>query len=286
MKWFVATNESSLRDDQFFDLLKVAVRSAEENTALNPFLIYEGESNSRLEWLKKRGVSVLNKKLHIRKNIEECVKSNFKEKREKMLNVRTGAYLRYEIPIAAQKKGIEDKYILYTDCDVLFLDKLMLKKYKPKYISASGSKEGGYTKFNIGGWMHYNSGVMVMNLESMREEYENFEKFVINDGYEKNRPSGGYWQKNLLLSDQVAVNLYFGDEIEELPNEYNWNPSYGVNEKAKIVHFNGPKWTQWKDYINGKLRPKLTEMIENNRKAYEQYVEAARRFVDNETVGP
>lgn len=286
MKWFVSTNEKSLYEKEFFRLLKVAVYSAQKNTSLEPYLIYEGNYNEKLKSIEKQGVKIIEHELPIRNEIKSYVKKAFADSSselvEKMINVRTGGFLRSEIPVVIKEEGFSDDKVLYTDCDVVFLDNLNLDEYSPNFFAAYGWKEGGYTKFNIGGYMHFNSGVMLMNVDSMYKSYDNFVNFVLSNGYDKERPSQSkFWQKNLLLSDQVSYNLFYEDKIDRLPKEYNWNPSKGVNQNAKIVHFNGLKWTQWEKYLNGEVRPALKEQVKRDEKSYKHYVGVAKKYEYN-----
>jgi len=178
MKWFMATNQKSLFNDQFYDQIIVAVVSASRFTSLDPYIAYDGLDNERLEYLRRIGVKVIFHELSFKADVESYIVENYpyddSEKR-KMIDRRTGAFLRSEIPGLVIEEGIEDEYILYTDCDVVFAKELNLSKYKPRFFAACGSREGGYTRFKIGGWMHFNSGVMLMNVHNM---YVKMNKFI------------------------------------------------------------------------------------------------------------
>ena len=115
----------------------------------------------------------------------------------------------------------------------------------------------------------------------MAERYDAFIEFVLNDGYNVERPGGRYWNKNLILSDQVAYNLFYGNEIDDLPVEYNWNPSKGKNDDAVIVHFYGLKWNQVEAFKKDKIdmpgfkTKQFKRMLQKSNGAYEYYREIA-----------
>lgn len=252
MKWYTATNEGSLDQDDFFELLAAAVLSARENTTLAPHLLYEGRLNHpRIEWLEEVGVTIVPHALSFRDQIEAFCEAEGLS-REKARH-RSGAYLRSELPVVLQERGFNEEYVLYTDCDVLFMHDPDLASFRPSYFAAYGHWEGGYTRFHFGGRQHFNSGVMLMNIPRMAERCDAFIDFVSNDGYDVERPGGRYWNKHLFLSDQVAYNLFYRDEIDDLPVKYNWNPTKGKNDRAVIVHFNGLKWNQINRLMSGGL---------------------------------
>ena len=282
MKWFMTTNESSLGNKSFFKLLQVAVVSAQKNTRLIPHLVYDGTEKPReLKWLKDRGVTIVPFHSPLREPIAEFVRQSAASD---LVDVRTGAYLKTEIPEAIKQYGLNDKYVLYTDCDVVFVKDFDLRKAEPRFLSAFGQKEGGRTRFHFGGWIHYNTGVMLFNVDAMHEETGRFRDFVLENGRGIRRPNSQFWHKNLFLSDQVAVNLFYRRMIDWLQELYNWNPLRGINKKAVVIHFNGLKWSQWEDFLESRLTPprmeKFTRLIKANRPAFEYYVSLAQSYLD------
>lgn len=280
MKWFMASNEASLNDPQFFDQIICAVVSAKTNTTLQPFLIYDGNHNSKTELIASLGVTILNHRLSFYSELEKYLLENQFDKR--IINVRSGAFLRYEIPQALERHGIEDEFIFYSDCDVLFLKDLELTNYRPKYLAACGHKIGGYTRMKIGGEWHFNSGILLMNVNAVYQERNSFVNFIKKNGLSSRRGRIPFMQKNLYLSDQVTINLYYKNKINRLPLEYNWHPSKGVNPGARIVHFNGLKWTQWKDYTSGDLGEtkieKYRSLVDSSPEGYEHYSGIAQGY--------
>ncbi len=122
-----------------------------------------------------------------------------------------------------------------------------------------------------------------MNIRSLLRTLPEFIKFVHLNGNGCRRPNVPYLKKNLYLSDQVAYSLFYRGKVTFLDNGYNWNPSYGINKDASIVHFNGLKWTQWQDYHSGclpqqKLK-KFKELVSKSPAAYEYYINLAYKYM-------
>ena len=123
MKWYFACSKGS---DDFYPLLKAAVNSAIANTTLEPNFIYDGEPDELTEWLENKGVNVIFHRVSFFEEIEKIFTSENRY-------IPLGAYLRCDIPVIEQ----DDEYVLYTDCDVLFLKDINeqnFKIFKAKYI--------------------------------------------------------------------------------------------------------------------------------------------------------
>ncbi len=281
MKWFTAANYASLQNDQFFQLLQAAVRSAKHNTTLTPCLLYDGQDCPQLDWLDQHGVSILRSDLTIAREIQDYLHA---QALHHLIPKRLGSWLRLELCPTLRRFGYTDRYILYTDCDVVFLREVWLEWCKPRTLAAVVRRLGGYTRFHILGTRHFNAGVLVLNVDAMVKSYDKFRSFILSNGNGVRRPNQPYpfIQKHLLLSDQVALNLFYGPGATPLPRRYNWNPSEGINPDAVIVHFNGLKWNEWRDFVNGTLperyKSAFTPLVMRNKDAYRYYCEVAQRY--------
>ena len=163
-----------------------------------------------------------------------------------------GAYLRTEIPAL----GLPDDYILYTDCDVLFLADPEVERFRPAYFACAPQRNPN----DLG---DINSGVMVMNVPAMRAEVENFWHFIVNN-FER---FGAY--------DQDALREDYAGRFETLPLEMNWKPYWGVNDAARIVHFHGPKPGVVRHLLSDPtypIPPIWRELFEENQAAYVEYL--------------
>lgn len=247
MKWYFACNDKS---PEFFPLIKGAVNSAIENTTLEPIFIYDGEENALTQWLKEKGVKIINHRV----SFYDEIKNHYDEK---LLNIATGAFLRCDIPIIEK----DDEFVLYTDCDVLFLKDFDPEKLKmPEYFSCS-------TQFTKHNFIDFNTGVMLMNVKKLRESHKDFTDFI-----KKNL-------KILITFDQTAYQIYYHGKNTKLPIIYNHKPYWGIDEKAIILHFHGSKPIAFvsEDTIKH-LPPKHYELYRKNPKAYDYYLNLFKKY--------
>lgn len=247
MKWFLTANQESLQDPSFFRLTEAAIRSAQVNTSLQSFIGYHGRPCAEIRNLERMGVEVLELKPALEVPLRNYARTN--RLSDIHLRTRMGAFLRIDLPRHILEAGIDDEYILYTDCDVIFIGEIDINS-RPKFFCANGKKHRRFRRFPIY-YRHFNSGVLYLNVRSMAEETDPICNFIVENGGGKRRPPGRYMSKDLMMSDQVALNLYFMNRHEQLEEAYNWHPTSGISESARIVHFNGLKWTQWRDFERG-----------------------------------
>lgn len=165
----------------------------------------------------------------------------------------------------------EDK-ILYIDVDAIVngdLSKLWQKD--TKYIA--GVHEPGEWDKHLNGKgyddTYINSGVLLMNLKTIREKY-------LDDKMIKLLNTNKY-----AYPDQDVINIVFKDKIEPLPVEYNSTETTGFIDNAKIVHYirqrkgwikSSPRSEIWYNWFN-----KYIKEVENM-----YIVKAIGCFTDNE----
>ena len=226
MKWFFALNEQGNEFDNYAKMLKVAIHTAREFTSLTPYFLYDGEENELTEWLRNRNVEIIKCRSFL---YDELKKIADRRGDPNFLAIGAGAFLRTEIPQITEELSFNDRYVLYTDVDVMFLSAVEeLKKMSPKYFAvAPETNEGNYSAMN--------TGVMVMNLENLRRNGEEFRRFMtekIELVVDKSWDQGAY---------QIFYKRRFGFKWSRLSAEYNWKTYWRENPKAKIIHFHGPK---------------------------------------------
>src|SRR5574344_1550027 len=149
MKWYFALSEDS---DDFKRYALAAVRSCKENTNLSPHCLFDGEPCEFTDELEELGVKVIFHRVKFYNKLTQFFSAN-------CLNVPSGAYLRCDIPVIEK----EDDFVLYTDCDVLFL-KDFDWDVKPEYFACSAQSN----RYNF---HDFNTGVMVMNVKKLRESH-------------------------------------------------------------------------------------------------------------------
>ena len=249
MKWYFACSKGS---DDFYPLLKAAVNSALENTTLKPNFIYDGEPDELTEWLKNKGVNIIYHKVSFADRILETFS-------EKDRYIPLGAYLRCDIPVLEK----DEEYILYTDCDVIFLKDI--NEYntpKPKYFACS-------SQFNKKDFIDFNTGVMVMNVATLKESHSQFVEFIKEN------------INRLPVFDQSAYQFFYGKKNEKLDVMFNHKPYWGVEKNAYVVHFHGPKPLIFTtDDAVKNLNKSFTTIYKKNPESYDYYLNLFKRYYE------
>jgi lipopolysaccharide biosynthesis glycosyltransferase len=219
MKWFFAVSEVSLdhHDHDFRALIRSAVNSARANTRLAPHMIFDGEEGAFTQEIRRLGVTVIRHRISFYDRLEAAQKAQRADWTAYMF-VASGALLRLEIPLLEQ----DDEFVLYTDCDVVFLKDPVLDDIRPPLFAVA-------PQWQQGSHEDMNSGVMVMNLPRLRADLPRLVTFLCENFARVN----GF--------DQEAYRHFYAGAWSGLTPEYNWKPYWGVNPEAKIVHFHGPK---------------------------------------------
>lgn len=155
-----------------------------------------------------------------------------------------GAYYRLEIPSICKEYNFKDPYVLYLDCDILCLNSPIryLKNLFPKYFACNDEWNRNSMK---------NSGVMYINVQNMLNEQNSFFQFV--------KSNMSHFSKN--VHDQTAINEYFKDKIDNLPDELNWKSYWGINNEASIIHFH---WLKPNTIINKQQKSSISKLLVNS----------------------
>jgi len=247
MKWFFAYSEDS--NPRMPDLIKVAVITAQKQTNLVPYCIYDGKPSKDTAWLEKKGVHII----YHRSLLSETVTKIFGEGSH--AKGGRGALLRVDLPKLLVEQGFTDPYVLYTDCDVMFMDSIHeLQKIRPRYFACAPDAEPD-------NWNNINTGVMLMNVKNLYSTYEEFVLFIKNN------------MKKDWAFDQNAYNIYYKGKITKLPIEYNWKPYWGDSPSKKIIHFHGPKPIYGENYdtLKGTEHEPLLYLYDKDRNTYQKF---------------
>lgn len=213
MKLYLALNEGGTVGDIALHT-KLAVLSAQKNTKLKPHLLYTGNRNIFTEWMEERGVKTIDSALPYMAVIEKLTSEG------RYSTATVGHWLRTNVCLEEH----EEQHVFYTDVDVLYLSDKGLEDLTPRYFAAA-------PEFDKNSWNYFNAGVMVVNPKGLREDYNDFEKYLINNISEK----------TYHFNDQGAYNIFYKGRWDRLPLEFNWKPYWGINADAKLLHFHGPK---------------------------------------------
>lgn len=254
MKWFFGFNEETDWFDNYFRYIKCAVNSARVHTDLDPHFLYDGKPGELTKWLEGKGVTVHYKRSRFYDMFKRLQPQGIDPK------VASGTYLRAEIPDMVHGT---DSFVLYTDCDVMFLGSTSdLENIKPKHFAAA-------PELQKDDWSYFNAGVMLMNTPAMHAKTPQFERLVRGSSVAK-------LLKNL---DQESYNDMYKGRWTRLPIEYNWKPYWGMNENAKIVHFHGIKVENIERVHKGEpVQPILQQIYNKAPEAYAQFYKIAIEF--------
>ncbi|MBE9041901.1 hypothetical protein IQ235_14050 [Oscillatoriales cyanobacterium LEGE 11467] len=254
MRWFVALNSTCQTYEFYAHMIRVAVASAIEETELSPHLLFDGSSNELTSWFEKQGGTVL----YCRSSFAEELKTLAAQKSDRdIYTIGSGAFIRVDIPRILAERGIEDEYILYTDCDVMFLQNPVpiLKQIDCRYFAVSSEHQ-------IGNYRAMNTGVMLMNTRNLGLTLPAFSNYIRSH---LEKLCTGTW-------DQDAYRGYYRFPRREwgqkwgiyfwtpLPEILNWKPYWGQNSDAAIVHFHGPKPFMQEAVARGEI-PKIYQQL-------------------------
>jgi hypothetical protein len=234
MQWYFALTEDSTAFRQYAEMVMVAVHTARKVTSLEPHCLYDGGKNDFTAWLRKRGVGIIPHRSFVRDALAELGR---RKGNPHLAAALSGAFSRIELPeIVARVAGTER--ILYTDCDVMFLDEVVPALEANDCTHFAVAPESDRTDY-----VNMNTGVMLMNTVRLHESLPEFREYVSKNLEALEAES---W-------DEAAYRWFYRDENgplwDRLQPELNWKPYWDENPGAKIIHFHGPKPFQ-RDYID------------------------------------
>ena len=220
MKCYICLTDSIVTRKDYLDLLKVMLISARKNTSLHLVCLYDGNTNDLVyKLLKEFNVEIILHQLPYKQELMEIYPREWMLQnlgREIEYNRIFGTFMRMEIPVVEK----EEKYVLYSDIDVIFNADILLEELPhPTYLAAAPEYER-----NVEDMEYFNAGVLVMNIQGMKEKYE---EFILKMKNRERNISG--------LFDQGYLNELCFKDMELLPIEYNWKPYWGINDKAKLI---------------------------------------------------
>ncbi|MGQ0503636.1 MAG: hypothetical protein ACT4P0_13690 [Panacagrimonas sp.] len=248
IKWFFALNDAGGNFANYALMSKVAVLSARRHTQLEPHFLFDGAPCELTRWMEQHGVRVIRHRTSVYERLRQHAQETG---RKNTLTTGAGAFLRLDIPDVCAHHGIDDRYVLYTDCDVLFRRDVApdLLPLEPAFFAAA-------PQFHQHDPSDMNSGVLWMNLDGLRPLQERFREFI-RENLDTLRLTG---------FDQAALRAFYGHRRwggpawDALPLALNWKPHWGMNADAAILHFHGPKPTQRTQLARGTAPPTLVRM--------------------------
>jgi len=233
MRWFTAINERAFQFDRYADLLAVAVHTALERTQLVPHLLYDGEDNALTAGLRACGVRII----PCRTFAYDALAAIARDRNDpNLLSIGAGTLLRIELPRLVRELGFDDRFVLYTDADVMFMTDVcpLLETLAPRLFAVG-------PEFDRGDTVRMNAGVMLMHVDALRASDADFRQFVtahLAELVDQSWDQGAYRR---YFGRPAIATAMLGTRWDALPPELNWKPHWGPNDRAAIVHFHGPK---------------------------------------------
>lgn len=276
LKWYFCFNQESTA--WFSNMIKVAVISAIKNTKLIPHCIYDGEQTPLTVWLREQGVVIHQSRVPF------CSRLFDPEimQRNQNSSYKPESAKGYYLPLQIAEIEREDQYVLFTDCDIMFVRDVDFGSFKPSGLAAvpevadlSSPSPERVQKF-------FNSGVLLINVPYLRSKIPEIENILESNGY-FNFPEIG------ATYDQGLLNTAFGSQWDALPAEYNWRPFYGINPAASIIHWHGPKPPHMFDmmlFLDGKRENRrlsgsvMDMLLNNNIDSYKYQLSVYCKFLD------
>jgi hypothetical protein len=214
MRWYFALDEAGAAGQTGADA-KTAVLTARAVGGLEPILLYHGARNDFTAWMTGHGVTVLD----AAPRFLDVIRRAQAEGAYKPHSI--GHWLRVAVPLVETAHD----FVLYTDCDVIFLKPVNWRAIRPKTFAAA-------PEFKRDNWNYFNAGVMVLNIPEMRRTYDAFEALITARICSGEHP---------YYDDEWALNEAYRGRWERLDPSLNWKPYWGFSAAAGILHFHGPK---------------------------------------------
>ncbi len=214
MRWYFAIDEQGTKGPAGEDA-KTAIRTARQVGGLDPHMLYYGARNDFTAWMEKNGVRVIDTAPSFLPAIQQAEAAGPYKAHS------IGHWLRVAIPLVE----LEHEFVLYTDCDVIFLQHVSWERIRPATFAAA-------PEFKADNWNYFNSGVMVLNVPQLRATYPAFEAHITA------RITAPNWYQ---YDDEVALNEHYRGQWAQLDPRLNWKPYWGYNSRAGVLHFHGPK---------------------------------------------
>ena len=245
MKWYFCMETVGLI--RYAPLIQAAVISCRQHTSLTPICLWYDVDNRLPDYMAaffaRYEVTVIFQQARV-----------YKAALERGFDVShhtSGIFLRFEVPHIEQ----EDEYVLYTDCDIMFQNEVSLDHLRPRFFAAGPEFYPDY-------WGYFNSGVMLMNIPEMRRTSDHLFATTMA------RMAAGFGTGH----DQGDLNAFYFEQWERLPLEYNWKPYWGVNDRAVVLHFHGPKPMDLYLISTGQKKDeRASKMIGLNLEAFKHY---------------
>lgn len=224
MKLYFTLTDGVEKSQINLDMLRLALKSAKENTSLELYALYDGTKDDKAyKIFQEYGTHIIMCKCSFADKIEKYYQNQSTDIRSGIKRM-LGCFMKFDI--ALHEKS--DDVVLYADIDTMFLKDADWDSFKVKTIAAAPEFEQNYDI--IKGYKYFGAAPMLINISEARKRREKL--FYMLDNHLE--PYQECW-------DQGFWNELYKDDFEPWPLEFNWKPYWGINENATIVHIHGFK---------------------------------------------
>jgi hypothetical protein len=274
VNWYFCFNEEAT--DWFSEMIKVAVTSARANTTLTPHCIYDGRDTTLIQWLRGEGVTIHRSEVPFRARLRapDVVERNIHHA------FKPEAAAGYYLPLQIPQFEHAEQYVLFTDCDIMFLRDVDLREYSPMFLAAAREIPDPNLLIQPVLGSGFNSGVMLINVEAWRRMMGDLIRTAEAHGYYKYPDIDAKY-------DQGLFNSVFRKNWTPLPDELNWRVFSGVNREASIIHWHGPKPVHVANYMKDGssdlscTTPVVDELMKKSLQSYLYYYNLFRKFLSD-----
>ena len=244
MQWFLALNEGCPAFEQYAQMARVAIHTAQECTSLQPHFLYDGGENDFTGWLRHRKVPIIQTRTSL---FTDLVDLGRRKNDPNLVTALPGIFLRTELPRLKESLGLSDR-VFYTDCDVFFCRDpvAQISSIACEYFAVA-------PEFSLDDYENMNTGAMWMNLPGLRSKDDEFKSFIRQQIDELQSVAWDQGAYRRFFRTAEGVRLW-----DTLSPELNWKPYWGDYTKAAIIHFHGPKPFQ-RNYVDSHF-PELKDL--------------------------
>jgi hypothetical protein len=232
------------KDKRYDELMKVAVKSALQQTSLIPHvMVHPDESGyDRVQWLRSQGVQVCIHKPMWEPRLLEIQKLSTESARKashlySFPEMVLGTFFRLDIAVLPELLQFE--HVLYTDTDVLFYKDITDMQGEGLKLPSTIQLAIETPNLTV-----LNAGVYFASLRFLRETHAGLIQALLSS---ESIDYGVYGP-----GDQGLLNMYYEAELKKagLLSEELFNAkAYSTTIQARIVHFHGPKPSDYEEAV-------------------------------------
>ena len=210
-----------------FDMIKASIRSAQLNTNLLIFCIYDGEQNGFTSWMENHGIVIFYHKLSFKKSFTDKFLAMGLDIDKAQNLIHQFAFL--DIPLL----GFTDEYLLVTNGHVLFYKNVTLNDFQPlpQFVSCGYPDKRPNEKAPT-----CLPGLLLVRTIELASQRDKMIDYIVNYNFVLSDANNF----GILFYYEIFFEEYFGTKITFASKLLNWLPHFtgwDHNNEPKIVRF-------------------------------------------------